>query len=139
MVNMLALPLFLNMRNRNFGRMTLAITDLTMMFEFSFADEGTLTSALNDFALKIMDRIEIYVTNGDKTYSAYSTVNTNESALSDDYEFLSDLWRACLIDCLKILHMKITKCPYIVPHDFWLTQTVNGDGNLTRTQLFELP
>ena len=36
--------------------------------------------------------VEFYILDGDRTYSAYASVNGEESPLTDDYQFLKSLW-----------------------------------------------
>lgn len=49
-----------------------------------------------EFALPVhtagQKEIEIFVTNGADTFSAYTTVNGEDSPLTDDYQFLKALW-----------------------------------------------
>ena len=71
-----------------------------------------------------VQQIEIYVTNGDESSTAYAAALIEESALTDHYEFLTDLWNGLF-----------GRSPEDFEYERYFTRL--RDGNLTRTKFLK--
>ena len=84
-------------------------------------------------------KVEIYVTNGDKTFSGYTRINAEESAINNNYLSLKDLWNgfydrdpksAEVNPYLLALSNGSMKLPEVIEHMSSLREFINARNHM---------